>query len=111
MLWSPPLDIIENDKEILLKMDVPGLESKDIHVEIENGNLMIHGERSYESEHKDDNYLRLERRFGKFSRSFSLPDYVDQEHVKAECKQGILKIRLAKKPGHKKEVKAIKVYD
>ncbi|WP_417666440.1 Hsp20/alpha crystallin family protein [Pseudidiomarina sp.] len=107
--WNPPLDIIENDKEVVLKMDVPGMENKDIHVEINNGALVIRGERKYEKEHKDDNYLCIERRYGQFARSFRLPDYVDQDHVKAECKHGLLQVHLSKKPGKKKDVKEISV--
>lgn len=107
--WNPAVDIIENDKDILVRMDVPGMDNKNVHVEIDNGSLVIRGERKYEKEHKEENYLCVERRYGQFSRSFRLPEYIDQSHIKAECKNGLLEVRLAKQPGKKKEIKSIAV--
>jgi len=107
--WSPSMDVLENDKEILLKMDVPGLERKDLHVEIEDNTLKVRGERKHEKQDKGDNYLYLERGYGSFMRSFRLPDYIDQGHIKAECKDGVLQVHLSKIPGKKKEVKAITI--
>ena len=108
-VWNPPVDIIENDKEVILKMDVPGMNNKDIQVEIDNGALVIRGERKYEKEHKEENYLCVERRYGQFFRSFRLPDYVDESHIKAECKNGLLQVHLSKQPGKKKETRSIAV--
>ncbi|EGM71433.1 Hsp20/alpha crystallin family protein [Shewanella sp. HN-41] len=107
--WSPSMDVLENDQEILVKMDVPGMERKDLSVEIDDGALIIRGERKHEKEDKGDNYVRLERGYGSFLRSFHLPDYVDQGHIKAECKDGLLQVHLSKIPGKKKEVKTISI--
>jgi HSP20 family protein len=107
--WNPAMDISENEKEITVSMDTPGLERKDLKVEINDGTLMISGERKYEQQDKADNYLYLERGYGSFLRSFQLPDYIDQNHIKAECKNGLLKVHLAKIPGKKKEVKSIAI--
>src|SRR5712692_1320000 len=75
--WSPAVDIFENEKELVLKSDLPDLEEKDIDVHIENNMLTLSGERKYEKDVKEDNYLRVERAYGAFSRSFSLPNTVN----------------------------------
>jgi HSP20 family protein len=107
--WSPAMDIAENDKEITIRMDAPGMERKDLKVEINDGALVISGERKYEQKDQHDDYLCLERGYGSFMRSFVLPDYIDQAHINAECKNGLLKVHLAKMPGKKKDVKNIAI--
>ncbi|KKO46792.1 hypothetical protein WG68_02245 [Arsukibacterium ikkense] len=107
--WTPAMDIVEKDHEIMVRLDTPGMERKDLKVEINDNMLVISGERKYEHKDEKDNYHRLERGYGSFVRSFRLPDYVDQNHIKAECKNGLLQIHLAKAPGKKKELKSITI--
>lgn len=95
--WAPAVDIFENEKELVLKADLPDLEEKDIDVRIENNMLTLSGERKYDKEVKEDNYLRVERAYGAFSRSFSLPNTVNTEGIKAEYKNGVLSVRLPKR--------------
>jgi HSP20 family protein len=95
--WSPAVDIFETENELLLKADLPGLEMKDIDIQIENGTLTLRGERKYEQTSKDGGFHRVERGYGGFARYFSLPDTVDPEKVKAEYKNGVLTVTLPKK--------------
>jgi len=95
--WSPAVDIFETGDEIIVKAEVPGLAKDQIHVEVENGVLTLHGERKFEREVKEENYHRVERTYGAFHRSFSLPGSVDAEKVRAEMKDGILEVRLGKR--------------
>ena len=95
--WSPAVDIFETGDEIIVKAEVPGLAKDQIHVEVENGELTLHGERKFEREVKEENYHRVERTYGAFHRSFALPGTVDAEKVKAEMKDGILEVRLGKR--------------
>ncbi len=108
-VWTPLMDVIEDDDTILLKLDTPGMEKKDISVEMEDGNLVIQGERKHETKETKGSYTRLERGYGSFMRSFSVPDYIDQEAIKASCKNGILEVSLKKVPGKKKVVKTIAI--
>jgi HSP20 family protein len=96
-VWSPSVDIFENDNELVVKAELPGMELKDIEVTFENNVLTIKGERRFEHETKKEDYHRVEREFGCFSRSFALPTYVDEAKVKADYKDGILKVVLPKK--------------
>ncbi|UCC66936.1 MAG: Hsp20/alpha crystallin family protein [Deltaproteobacteria bacterium] len=95
--WSPAVDILEKGEEIILKMEVPEINQKDIEIKMEGNILTIKGERNLEAGTKRDDYHRLERPYGKFIRSFSLPNTVDQGKVKASYKDGILKLVLPKK--------------
>lgn len=95
--WSPSVDIFETENELLLKADLPGIELKDIDIQIENGTLALKGERKYESEKKDGGFHRIERSYGSFTRYFALPDTVEAEGVKAEYKNGVLTVSLPKK--------------
>jgi HSP20 family protein len=95
--WNPAVDIFENDNEIVLKAELPGLNAKDIELKIENNVLMLKGERRFEKETKEENYHRVEREYGSFSRAFSLPVAIDAEKVLAEYKDGVLKVVLPKK--------------
>jgi len=95
--FAPPVDVYEDEHNVTLKIEVPGIEEKDIDVSIENNTLTVHGERKYEKEEKEENYRRVERQYGSFTRTFSLPSTVDQEKVQADYDKGVLKIKLAKK--------------
>ncbi len=99
--WSPSVDIFENDNEVVMKAELPGMNAKDIEVRLENNVLVLKGERHFEKEAKEQNYHRVEREYGTFSRSFSLPTAVDAEKVNAEYKDGVLKITLPKKEERK----------
>jgi HSP20 family protein len=95
--WNPSVDIFENDSDIVVKVEAPGMNAKDFDLRIENNVLMVKGERTFEKETKEENYHRVEREYGSFSRSFALPTAVKEDKVTAEYKDGILKIVLPKK--------------
>ncbi len=95
--FAPPVDIYEDEHHITLKMEVPGIDEKDIDVRIENTTLTVHGERKFEKEEKEENFRRVERQYGSFTRSFTLPSSVDPGQVSAHYDKGILKISMAKK--------------
>jgi HSP20 family protein len=95
--FAPPVDIYEDEHTITLKMEVPGIDEKDIDVRIENNTLTVHGERKFEKEEKEENFRRIERQYGSFTRSFTLPSSVDSGQVSAHYDKGLLKINLAKK--------------
>src|SRR5580700_5823300 len=94
---APPVDIYEDGHNIVLKIDVPGIDEKDIDVSIQNNTLTVRGERKIEKEEKEENFHRVERQYGSFTRSFTLPSSVDPGQVSARCDRGVLKISLAKK--------------
>jgi HSP20 family protein len=96
--WSPAVDIQETDKALVITAEVPGIEDQDIEVEIEDHNLILKGKREYEKETKKENFRRVERSYGSFYRSFSLPDSVDLDKVEAVHDKGLLKITAPKKP-------------
>jgi HSP20 family protein len=93
------VDIYEDEKKVLLKLEVPGIEEKDLDVRVENHTLTVKFERKFEQEEKEENFHRIERRYGSFSRAFTLPTSVDVENVKANYQNGVLQLELAKKPG------------
>jgi HSP20 family protein len=95
--FAPPVDVYEDEHNITLKIEVPGIDEKDINVSIENNTLTVHGERRFEKDEKEENFHRVERMYGSFTRSFTLPNTVDPEQVSANYEKGVLKIRLAKK--------------
>ena len=95
--WTPPVDIMETENELILKADVPEIELKDIDIQMENGTLTLKGERKFEQENDGKGYHRIERSYGAFARSFSLPDTVDPEKVRADYKNGVLTVTLPKK--------------
>lgn len=95
--WNPLVDIFENDNEVVIKAELPGMAAKDIEVKLENNVLILKGERRFEKEAKEENYHRIEREYGTFSRAFSLPVAVNGDKVAAEYKDGVLKIVLPKK--------------
>jgi HSP20 family protein len=94
---APPVDIYEDEHNIVLKIDVPGIDERDIDVRIQNSTLTVHGERKIEKEEKEENFRRVERQYGSFTRSFTLPSSVDPGQVSAHCDRGVLKINLAKR--------------
>ena len=95
--YAPPVDIYEDEHNITLKLEVPGIDEKDIDVRVENNTLTVHGERKIEKEEKEENYRRVERQYGSFTRTFTLPTTVDSEKVSATYDKGVLKIALPKK--------------
>jgi HSP20 family protein len=95
--WSPAVDIFETEGEIVVKAELPGVDRKDIALHLENNVLTLKGERRFEKETKEENYHRIERAYGGFSRSFSIPATVDEEKIRADYRDGILKIALPKK--------------
>src|SRR5438045_9795109 len=103
--FAPAVDVYEDEHNITLKIEVPGIDEKDIDVRIENNTLVVHGERKFEKEEKEENFRRVERQYGSFTRSFTLPNTVDTDHVQDQYDKGILKIQLDKN----EEPKQIKV--
>src|SRR5206468_10613816 len=95
--FAPAVDVYEDEHNITLKIEVPGIDEKDIDVRIENNTLIVHGERKLEKEEKEENFRRVERQYGSFTRSFTLPNSVDTGQVSANYDNGVLKIKLAKK--------------
>ncbi len=95
--FAPPVDVYEDEHNITLKIEVPGIDEKDIDVRIENNTLTVHGERKFEKEEKEENYRRVERQYGSFTRTFSLPNTVNHDNVQADYDKGVLKVKLAKK--------------
>jgi HSP20 family protein len=95
--FAPPVDIYEDEHTITLKLEVPGIDEKDIDVRVEGNTLTVHGERKIEKEEKEENFRRVERQYGSFTRSFTLPSSVDPAQVSANYDKGVLKINLAKK--------------
>ena len=107
--WTPSVDIYENENELVLSAEAPGIEDKDIEIKIENNTLSIQGERKIEKETKEENYHRIERSYGSFYRSFTLPTNVNQDNIKAEYDNGVLRISMPKKPElQPKKVKVLK---
>ncbi len=94
--WAPLVDIVEDEKEYLVKAELPEINKEDISVKVEKGVLSITGERRFEKEEKDKKYHRVERSYGHFTRSFTLPEDADADNVKAEFKNGVLEVHLHK---------------
>src|SRR5881296_2545091 len=95
--FAPPVDVYEDEQGVTLKIEVPGIDEKDIDVSIASNTLTVRGERTLEKEEKEENFQRVERQYGSFTRSFTLPNSVDPEQVTAHYDKGVLKISLAKK--------------
>lgn len=96
--FVPAVDIYEDAKKVVLKLEVPGIEEKELDVRVENNTLTVRGERKFEKEEKEENFHRIERRYGSFYRAFTLPSTVDAESVAASYNAGVLKLELSKKP-------------
>ena len=95
--WNPSVDIFENKDQIVLEAELPGLKPEDVNISIENNVLTIHGERKFEKKDEGDNFHRVERSYGSFTRSFTLPPTVSSENVEAVFDNGILRLALAKR--------------
>src|ERR1039458_4701016 len=95
--FAPPVDVYEDEHNVTLKIEVPGIDEKDIDVRIENNTLTVHGERKFEKDEKEENYRRVERQYGSFTRTFTLPSTVNHDNVQADYDKGVLKVKLAKK--------------
>ncbi len=95
--FVPPVDIYEDAQKLVLKLEVPGIKQEDLDIRVENQILTVTGERKFESEEKQENFHRIERRFGNFVRTFTLPQTIDTEAVSANYDAGVLNISLAKK--------------
>jgi HSP20 family protein len=96
--FVPAVDIYEDAQKVVLKLEVPGIEEKDLDIRVEDHTLTVKGERKFEAEEKEQNFHRIERRYGSFLRAFTLPLTVDTESVQASYNAGVLKLELAKKP-------------
>ncbi|MFC1856715.1 Hsp20/alpha crystallin family protein [Thermodesulfobacteriota bacterium] len=94
--WNPVVDIYEDDDNIMIKAELPGIDKKDIEVDVKDRVLTLKGERAYDNEVKEEKYYRRERAFGTFVRSFTLPAHVDSEKIKADFKDGVLHISVPK---------------
>ena len=95
--WSPSVDIFENKNEIVLEAELPGMSAEDVNISIENNVLTLHGERKFEKKDEGDNFHRVERAYGSFTRSFTLPPTVSSENANAEFNNGVLRLTLAKR--------------
>ncbi len=95
--WSPPVDVLERDKEVILKIDLPEMNQNEIEIHVEENTLFIQGERRLIKEDPDERYIQIERPYGNFRRAFNLPKAIDQEGIKASYKDGVLRIILPRK--------------
>lgn len=104
--WAPAVDIHENKDELVLEADLPGFNEKDLDIRVEDNTLTVRGERKFEKKVEEENYLRMERAYGSFARSFAMPHTVNTESIKAVYRDGVLTIRLPKREEAKpKQVK------
>ena len=95
--FSPAVDVYEDEHNVTLKLEVPGVDEKDLDIRVENNTLTVHGERKFEKEEKEENFRRVERQYGSFTRSFNLPQTVNADQVSANYEKGVLKISLPKR--------------
>jgi HSP20 family protein len=102
--WNPSIDVSESENDIVVKAELPGVDSKDVEISVDNNNLIISGEKRQEEEEKDRNYYRLERSYGSFRRSFALPPDVDVDKIRASSKDGVISVVIPKS-GEKKSKK------
>jgi HSP20 family protein len=99
--WNPAVDVLDKDDHLVITAEIPGVDKKDISVDVKDRVLTLRGERSSDNEVKEENFYRRERIYGKFERSFTLPAEIDPDSIKAEYKDGVLKIEVPKPEGHK----------
>jgi len=99
--WAPSVDIRETDDALLVQAELPGIDKKDVKLEVREGVMTLSGERRYEKDVEEENVHRIERSYGSFTRSFSLPANIDSEKVQAEMKDGVLSVRLPKRESAK----------
>lgn len=95
--FVPPVDVYEDEHKIVLKLEVAGMKESDLDIQLENNVLTVKGERKFEKEEKEENFHRIERRYGSFYRSFTIPNTVNPESVKASYEAGVLKVELDKR--------------
>ena len=95
--FVPPVDVYEDEHNVVLKLEVPGVNEQDLDIQLENNTLTVKGERKFEKEEKEENFHRIERRYGSFVRTFRLPNIVDSEKIEAHYDKGVLRISVAKK--------------
>lgn len=95
--WAPAVDIFETENELVVKADLPDVQEKDLDIRVENNTLTIRGERKFSNDVHEDNYLRLERAYGSFTRSFSLPNTVNTEAIRADYHNGVLTVSMPKR--------------
>jgi HSP20 family protein len=107
--WTPSADISETDQEYLIKADLPEVKKEDVKISLQDGVITVIGERKQEKKQKDENQIRVETFYGSFSRSFALPDNVDAAGIRAESKDGVLKIHVPKKESAKSKAIQIEV--
>jgi HSP20 family protein len=104
--FVPPVDVYEDEHKLVLKLEIPGVNEEDLQIHLENSTLMVKGERKFEKEEKEENFHRIERRYGSFERTFRLPNTVDGDKAEANYDRGILSISLVKRPEAKpKQIK------
>jgi HSP20 family protein len=99
--FVPPVDIYEDEHKLVLKIEIPGMRQEDLDVRMENNTLTVKGERSFQSEGKEETFHRVERRYGSFYRSFTVPNTINPESIKADYDAGVLRVELEKKPESK----------
>ena len=107
--WAPVVDIYEQGSDIVLKAELPGVDPKNVDVRLENNTLTLRGERTFDNEVQRESYHRIERSYGAFSRSFTLPSVVDQTHIKAEFRDGLLRVTMPKREEAKPKQIAINI--
>ena len=107
--FVPAVDVYEDSQKVVLKLEVPGIRTNDLDIRVEGRTLTVRGERKFETEEKEENFHRIERRYGSFVRNFTLPATVDTESIDAQSAEGVLTISLAKKPEAKPKQIAVKV--
>lgn len=104
-VWSPPVDIVEREKEVILKVDLPEMNQSEIEIKVEENTLIIRGERRFIKDVPHENYIQIERPHGNFQRTFALPKAIDQEEINASYKDGVLRVVLPrKKDVHPKQI-------
>jgi HSP20 family protein len=109
--WSPAVDVLETEDDLVVKADLPEVKLSDIDVRVENGTLSIKGERAFEKDFADKGFHRIERNYGSFMRSFTVPNSVDTEKVSADYKNGVLTVKLPKKEAAKPKQVKVEVKD
>jgi HSP20 family protein len=107
--WIPAMDLVETDDHFVLKADLPGLSEEDVHIDVEDDVLTVSGERNAEHEEKGEGYVRVERSYGSFRRSLTLPEGVEAEAVTASFDRGVLEVRIPKREERKPRRVAIQV--
>ena len=111
MAWNPALEAFQRGDEFVVRADVPGVDKKDLTVEVEDNALVIQGERSHQKEHKDDGYYRTERSYGRFYRVVPLPEGAITDSIKATCRNGVLEVTLKAPPNEVTRGRQIEIGD